>query len=78
MKRKEAEGLGVDGRKELEYILKNYVSIRGIRLILFTIGITGEPYEREIEPPGSEELELTYYITTKYYIIINKKNNADI
>ena len=36
------EGLGVDGRTILERILKKYVSIRGIGLILLSIGIMGK------------------------------------
>jgi hypothetical protein len=37
------EGLGVDGRTILEWILKKYVSIRGTGLIRLRIGIIGEP-----------------------------------
>ena len=37
------ENLGVDGRTILEWILNNWVSIRGIELIRLRIGNIGEP-----------------------------------
>ena len=37
------EGLGVDGRTILEFILKKQVSTREIGFIRFRIGIFGEP-----------------------------------
>ena len=37
------EGLGVDGSTMLEWILKKYVSTRGIGLIRLRIGINGGP-----------------------------------
>ena len=37
------EGLGVEGRTILEWILKKWVSIREIWLIQLRIGITGDP-----------------------------------
>ena len=36
------EGLGVDGRTILEWILKKWVSIRGIGLIRLRIKVIGE------------------------------------
>ena len=37
------EGLDVDGKTILEWILKKYMSIRGIELIQLGIGVIGEP-----------------------------------
>ena len=42
-KRPSLEGVGVDGSTILEWILKKWVSIRGIELIRLRIGIIGEP-----------------------------------
>jgi hypothetical protein len=38
-----SEGLGVDGRTILEWILKKYISMRGTVLIRLRIRIFGEP-----------------------------------
>ena len=38
------EGLGVDGRTILEWILMKWVSMRGIGLVHLRIGIIGEPF----------------------------------
>ena len=46
------EGQGLDGRTILEQILKKQMSVQGIELIRLRIGITGEPFESNIELQG--------------------------
>ena len=57
-------GLGVDGRKILEWILKKQVSIRGVGLIWLRIGIIGEPFECGSEPPCSISHGDSYLVNT--------------
>ena len=47
------EGLGLDGRTILDWILKKYASVQGIKFIELRLGIMESRFKNGIEPPGS-------------------------